>query len=35
MLQSLLAEDPATVLRRVFGFPGFRGHQEQVVTRWC
>ena len=32
MLQSLLAEDPATVLRRVFGFPGFRGHQEQVVN---
>ncbi len=32
MLQSLLAEDPATVLRRVFGFPGFRGHQEQVVS---
>ena len=32
MLQSLLAEDPAAVLRRVFGFPGFRGHQEQVVN---
>ena len=32
MLQSLLAEDPAKVLRRVFGFPGFRGHQEQVVN---
>lgn len=32
MLQSLLAEDPATVLRRVFGFPGFRGQQEQVVN---
>jgi ATP-dependent DNA helicase RecQ len=32
VLQSLLAEDPATVLRRVFGFPGFRGQQEQVVN---
>ena len=32
MLQSLLAEEPAAVLRRVFGFPGFRGHQEQVVN---
>ena len=32
MLQSLLAENPATVLRRVFGFPGFRGQQEQVVN---
>jgi ATP-dependent DNA helicase RecQ len=31
MLQSLLAEEPASVLRRVFGFPGFRGQQEQVV----
>jgi ATP-dependent DNA helicase RecQ len=26
-----LAADPADVLRRVFGFPGFRGLQEQVV----
>jgi ATP-dependent DNA helicase RecQ len=32
MLQSLLAEPPASVLRRVFGFPGFRGQQEQVVN---
>ncbi|HEY7579853.1 MAG TPA: DNA helicase RecQ [Acetobacteraceae bacterium] len=35
MLQSLLQagawDDPGVVLRRVFGFPGFRGHQEQVV----
>src|ERR1700759_575503 len=35
MLQSLLRADtsdgPAGVLRRVFGFPGFRGQQEQVV----
>ena len=32
MLQSLLAEKPASVLRRVFGFPGFRGQQEQAVN---
>jgi ATP-dependent DNA helicase RecQ len=32
MLQTLLAEGPASVLRRVFGFPGFRGQQEQVVN---
>ena len=35
MLQSLVQaeawDDPAAVLRRVFGFPGFRGQQEQVV----
>src|SRR5262245_13668065 len=35
MLQSLVRaeawDDPAAVLRRVFGFPGFRGQQEQVV----
>jgi ATP-dependent DNA helicase RecQ len=35
MLQSLAQaeawDDPAAVLRRVFGFPGFRGQQEQVV----
>ena len=35
MLQSLLQadgwDDPASVLRRVFGFPGFRGQQEEVV----
>jgi ATP-dependent DNA helicase RecQ len=24
-------DDPAAVLRRVFGFPGFRGQQEEVV----
>ena len=35
MLQTLVRpeawDDPAAVLRRVFGFPGFRGQQEQVV----
>jgi len=35
MLQSVVQaeawNDPAAVLRRVFGFPGFRGQQEQVV----
>ena len=35
MLQSLVRpdqwDDPATVLRRVFGFPGFRGQQEAVI----
>jgi ATP-dependent DNA helicase RecQ len=35
MLQSLVQaeawDDPAAVLRRVFGFPGFRGQQEKVV----
>ena len=35
MLQSLVQaeawDDPAAVLRRVFGFPGFRGQQEQAV----
>src|SRR5436190_18029395 len=35
MLQSLLSAEgwghPASVLRSVFGFPGFRGQQEQVV----
>ena len=35
MLQSLVqaetSDDPRAVLRRVFGFPGFRGQQEQVV----
>ena len=24
---------PADILHRLFGFPGFRGQQEQVVTR--
>ncbi len=37
MLETLLHaeahEEPAAVLRRVFGFPGFRGQQEQVVRR--
>src|SRR3954454_8905397 len=32
MLQTLLAEAPVSVLRRVFGFPGFRGQQEKVVN---
>jgi ATP-dependent DNA helicase RecQ len=32
MLQSLLAEEPAAVLRRVFGFTGFRGQQERAVN---
>ena len=31
MLETRLHEDPATALRRVFGFPGFRGQQEDVV----
>ena len=35
MLQSLVQaeawDEPAAVLRRVFGFPGFRGQQEQAV----
>src|SRR5215475_4744955 len=35
MLQSLLPaeswDDPASVLRRVFGFQGFRGQQDEVV----
>ncbi|HEY1933533.1 MAG TPA: DNA helicase RecQ [Acetobacteraceae bacterium] len=31
MLQSLLPEDPHAVLRRVFGFPDFRGDQEPVI----
>src|SRR5271166_6553298 len=35
MLQSVVQadawDDPASVLRRVFGFPGFRGQQQQVV----
>jgi ATP-dependent DNA helicase RecQ len=35
VLQSLgkaeSSDDPGDVLRRVFGFPGFRGQQEQVV----
>ena len=35
MLQSLVQaeawDDPAAVLRRVFGFPGFRGQQEEAV----
>ncbi|HET8995370.1 MAG TPA: DNA helicase RecQ [Acetobacteraceae bacterium] len=35
MLQSLLPESPQAVLRRVFGFPGFRGQQEHVVQHVC
>ncbi|MBV9250210.1 MAG: DNA helicase RecQ [Acetobacteraceae bacterium] len=31
MLQSLSIGDPATVLRRVFGFPSFRGQQQAAV----
>jgi ATP-dependent DNA helicase RecQ len=35
MLQALVQtdawDDPAAVLRRVFGFPGFRGQQEEVI----
>ncbi len=35
MLETLLhvetREEPADVLRRIFGFPGFRGQQEEVV----
>ena len=31
MLQTRIQEDPAAALRRVFGFPGFRGQQEEVV----
>ncbi len=35
MLQSLLERqptlDPHEVLRRIFGFPGFRGAQEPVI----
>jgi ATP-dependent DNA helicase RecQ len=31
MLQTRIQEDPAAALRRVFGFPGFRGQQQDVV----
>ncbi|HEY8287967.1 MAG TPA: DNA helicase RecQ [Acetobacteraceae bacterium] len=31
MLQLPVQADPASVLRRVFGFPGFRGQQEAVI----
>ncbi|HXT78477.1 MAG TPA: DNA helicase RecQ [Acetobacteraceae bacterium] len=31
MLQLPIPADPASVLRRVFGFPGFRGQQEAAV----
>jgi ATP-dependent DNA helicase RecQ len=27
-----VCDEPATILHRVFGFPGFRGQQEQVVS---
>jgi ATP-dependent DNA helicase RecQ len=38
VLQTLIPEiepamdDPLAVLRRVFGFPGFRGSQEAVIS---
>jgi ATP-dependent DNA helicase RecQ len=32
VLRSLIPDDPLTVLRRVFGFPGFRGSQEAVIN---
>ena len=31
MLQACIPDDPASVLRRVFGFPGFRGQQQAAV----
>src|SRR4051795_12157058 len=31
MFADLTQDDPIEVLRRVFGFPGFRGQQEAVV----
>ncbi len=31
MLTAALQDEPAAVLRRVFGFPGFRGRQEAVI----
>jgi ATP-dependent DNA helicase RecQ len=31
MLKALIQADPADVLRRVFGYPGFRGQQDQVI----
>jgi len=31
MLETRIRAEPAEVLRRVFGFPGFRGQQEAVV----
>jgi ATP-dependent DNA helicase RecQ len=31
MLETRIIADPAEVLRRVFGFPGFRGQQQAVV----
>ena len=31
MLQTRIQEDPAAILRKTFGFPGFRGQQEAVV----
>ena len=33
MLTTTLQDEPAAVLRRVFGFPGFRGQQEAVINR--
>ena len=31
MLQARIQADPHDILRRVFGFPGFRGQQEAVI----
>ena len=31
MLKALIQDDPLDVLRRVFGYPGFRGQQEAVI----
>ncbi|MSP03001.1 MAG: DNA helicase RecQ [Acetobacteraceae bacterium] len=31
MLQTRIQDEPAAILRRVFGFPGFRGSQEAVI----
>lgn len=31
MLQTRIPDDPAAILRRVFGFPGFRGQQQAVI----
>ena len=32
MSQTLVQDDPHTILNRVFGFPAFRGQQEQAVN---
>jgi ATP-dependent DNA helicase RecQ len=31
VLQTRIPDDPAAILRRVFGFPGFRGQQQAVI----